>query len=232
MFRGVNDSLYLSAAVLKHSLPDRMLGDALVSMCQTHSNSVVFVHGGQGGLSSSSVVLDRGKIKHQRIDSCVDFNHPNARAFDSLSASFVVNSDALITDDVGLVLSVKAADCLPVFIMGGGYISVIHAGREGTLKHISRHVSALFKALGVQEIDVWFGPCACVCCYEIHSETATHFDMVLENADQIGSIYHDDAHFINREGHDYCTQCRHDILHSYRMGDTVDRNIFYLKKYH
>ena len=142
----------------------------------------------------------------------------------------MVSADALITDDVGLVLSVKTADCLPIFVMGGGYISVIHAGREGTLNYISRYVCELFQALGVEKIDVWFGPCSCVCCYEIDSETATHFDLVLENVVQIVSVYHDDVHFVNREGHDYCTQCRHDILYSYRMGDMVDRNVFYLKK--
>lgn len=88
--------------------------------------------------------------------------------------------DALVTDQAGILLSVRSADCLPVLLVDAphGAIGAIHAGWRGALEGIleitvgemgrrfSSHPRDLLAALG---------PSIRACCYEVGEEVVAAF---------------------------------------------------------
>ena len=204
-----------------------MATGVLVSMNQTHSDRVVFVDYLDNNFRSRKVNVHQDQL----LMTSVEYSHFDGGPKQvSNGLSFLVDADALITNQVDVLLSVKTADCLPIFVMGGDYIAVIHAGRVGTLLMITQQVCSVFKQLNVQCIDVWLGPCSCLFCYEVDHDTHTHFDLVQDNIDQMRNVFPDQHIRMLNVGHQVCTQCYHDLFYSYRMGDSKNRNILYLKK--
>jgi hypothetical protein len=74
--------------------------------------------------------------------------------------------DALITGEVGIALTVRTADCLPVAIAGGGVVAIVHAGWRGLAADILGAVLGRLTAeFGVAPgavtaaIGVGVGPC-------------------------------------------------------------------------
>ena len=224
------DSGISAAAFLKHGWVGDPRSDVLISMDQSHSDTVAFVTVDDGSIKSEDMRLLDGQLICSPMTSLSNFDHANASCFSHLAGSWVLASDALITTDSSIMISVRTADCLPIFIEGGDYISVIHAGRRGTILGITARVCGLLRFFDVEYIKVWFGPCSCLLCYEIDRDTQTHFDLVAENKAQILRMY-EAAQFINGRGHRWCTQCDSSLLYSYRCGDLVDRNVFYFKRF-
>ena len=208
----------------------------LVRMNQTHSNDVCYISKQDSDDYSVKLVVEDSL---QRIGLApFHFLDTNESIFlleneldyvngvYHLTHYYSLECDAMISDDLSVILSVRTADCLPLFIVGDGYFSVIHAGRVGTLNFIVKRVCLTLKHLGVTNISAWFGPASCVCCYEVDRDTKTHFDLYELNRDQILSVYPDYDHY---EPSKYnCTQCYSDDFYSYRMGAQKNRNIFYL----
>ncbi len=82
--------------------------------------------------------------------------------------------DGYVTDESGVVLGVKTADCVPILLSAkrnGKVIAVgaLHAGWRGTVKRICERGVEAMRVLGVmpEEIYAAIGPAASVCCYEI-----------------------------------------------------------------
>ena len=201
----------------------------LISMDQTHSNKVVFLSRQESRLVYQSINDMNYSIENEASYPILDdsFAHPNATPFTSLRQSVIVPSDAVITKEFDVILSVKTADCVPIIMIADPYIAVIHSGRVGTITHITTHVCRTLKELQSASPIIWFGPHSCVMCYEIDSDTHTHFDLLNENLSQVKAVFGDD---IDYDISPYCTQCHHDTLFSYRMGDHINRNVFYLEK--
>jgi len=91
------------------------------------------------------------------------------------------SSDALITNVRNLFLCVTVADCVPVFIMdrSAGALAVVHAGWRGTARRIVvAAAEALRSAFGASpsRMEVFVGPAAGICCYEVGEEVATAID--------------------------------------------------------
>jgi len=210
----VFNNRYHCAAHIKNKQINQEFDFPCYFMKQTHSNKIVLI---ESIGSESLVTFDSQTLRLEKVD--VNYQDSN----------YVVESDALITDQRELGLAVKTADCLPIYIAGGKYISVIHAGRVGTLASITKKVCLSFKYLGVEEVKVWFGPSSCVFCYEIDEDTNTHFDMLYSNKFQIESVFpikNVQYHMPKKEY--VCTQCNTDTFYSYRFGDDSLRNYFYL----
>ncbi len=87
----------------------------------------------------------------------------------------VEGGDGYITDERGVVLGVKAADCVPILFEAereGEVIAVgaVHAGWRGTVAGIApKCVGLLCESFGVlpSQIRVAIGPCIHKCCYEV-----------------------------------------------------------------
>ena len=192
----------------------------LVAMNQMHSNEVVLIEQLDGQL-----VVRNGDGEF--IPISMDSNHMNAQVSTFEECTYVIDGDAMITNEKGLALSVKTADCLPILIQSEEYVAVIHAGREGTIKGISTRVAESLKRLGVSSATAWFGPASCFFCYQVDRETNTYFDLVFDNKAQLCQVF---GSSIEIQLSGLCTQCQSNEFYSYRSGDQIDRNVFYISR--
>jgi YfiH family protein len=134
--------------------------------------------------------------------------------------------DGLFTDQKGVLLVVKAADCFPIlFYHPSGIIGVVHAGRKGTENKIVKKVISYFKE--EKQLDkgwiVWLGPRICVDCYQINRETDEHYDLRAKNVEQIQDTLDGESNFALDS--DMCTAHQNDWFYSYRKeGSGVEMN--------
>lgn len=92
----------------------------------------------------------------------------------------VPGCDALLTRVPGLALTVRSADCLPIFFAdpSRGVIGIAHVGWRGLAVSLpARVVSALHDAYHSQasELQVALGPAIRACCYEVGEEFTARF---------------------------------------------------------
>lgn len=88
--------------------------------------------------------------------------------------------DALVTDRAGLVLSIRTADCLPVFLVDPirRVSGLVHAGWRGVAAGIVPHtVDALVRLYGVRPGTLWagIGPGICARHFEVGADVAALF---------------------------------------------------------
>jgi len=88
--------------------------------------------------------------------------------------------DALLTNQPGLLLSVRTADCLPVLLADPRRraVGVVHAGWRGALARIvAKAVGEMRRLFGSQPEDLRaaLGPSIRVCCYEVGQEVVDAF---------------------------------------------------------
>jgi len=140
----------------------------------------------------------------------------------------VQNTDALITKQRDVLLTVKVADCLPIlFSHPSGIVGVIHAGRVGTTDGITQITLQTLKSkFGIEDnLTIWFGPRICKDCYQVNKQTDEHYDLVAENAKQVQAVFSDSQAKILLSEH--CTSCDNDQWYSYRReGKGVAMNWF------
>ncbi|MEO6472822.1 MAG: polyphenol oxidase family protein [Aeromicrobium sp.] len=90
--------------------------------------------------------------------------------------AFVVGSstdapvaDAMVTDEVGLALIVRAADCTPIVLADpqARLVGVVHAGRAGLVNGVAPAAVRAMRDRGATRIQAWIGPRVCGSCYEL-----------------------------------------------------------------
>ena len=196
----------------------------MATMNQTHSANVAMVNMHHKRWVSHAVWVAQGRLVKQALPHSSAAPYPYMQA----SSHWMVDADALITTTPFIALSVRVADCLPIIIQSDDALAIVHAGRVGTMAGISSRVCEAMLQVSTGPFTVWFGPCSCVACYEIHKETSTHFDLVSENKAQIQEAMAHRACFLFPDGHLLCTQCNACGLYSYRAGDATERNVFFI----
>ena len=148
----------------------------------------------------------------------------------------IAQTDGLITQEPGLVLFQRFADCLPVLFYDPVHAAagIAHAGWRGTLAGVApATVRAMATAFGSRPRDLWagVGPGIGPCCYEIGDDVtqavgaafeapeallprvngARHFDLPGANVRQLQSLG------VERiEVAPFCTACRVDEFFSHR----------------
>jgi len=90
------------------------------------------------------------------------------------------NTDGLVTNVRGIVLTIQVADCLPVFLYDPlrNAVGLVHAGWRSTeLGIVSKGVAKMAHHFQTNPTDLWvfFGPSIGPCCYEIGPEAARRF---------------------------------------------------------
>lgn len=97
-------------------------------------------------------------------------------------SGFAGEADALITSREDLALVVAVADCVPVALVGGDTVGMVHSGWRGTLAGVSgkavRRMSGDGSAeagIPASEVTAYIGPCIRRCCYEVSEELAAEF---------------------------------------------------------
>ena len=88
--------------------------------------------------------------------------------------------DALLTDQPGLLLSVRAADCMPILVADTRRraIAAVHAGWRGALQRIvEKAVGEMRRAFDSDPADLVaaIGPSIRACCYEVGPEVVDAF---------------------------------------------------------
>ncbi len=90
------------------------------------------------------------------------------------------NTDAVITDQKGIVLTVLTADCVPIIYYdpNTGIIGISHGGWKGTQSNIPAKVVAQMEKEGCkrQNIRAVIGPSINDCCYEIYGDRLKMFE--------------------------------------------------------
>ena len=98
--------------------------------------------------------------------------------------------DGLVTQNPDIVLTLKVADCVPVYLYEPckKMIGMVHSGWRGTVEKIVPNTIQLMLENGAEtgEIRCFLGPAIGICCYEVNGEVAHKFDaeatIKLENA--------------------------------------------------
>ena len=146
--------------------------------------------------------------------------------------------DGLTTKEKGVLLMIKVADCIPVFLYdpANPAISLIHAGWRGTASGIiAQGVVAMKESFGTKPktIKAGIGPGIGACCYEVREDVReTFLKQKLDNsAWQMGAdkkIFLDlkraiflkliscGLHKENIEVASECTSCNPDLFFSHR----------------
>lgn len=80
--------------------------------------------------------------------------------------------DALVTDQPGVMVAVRTADCVPVLMydLAHRVVAALHAGWRGAVSGILPKTIALLRSrfgLFPEQLRVSIGPSAGVCCYEV-----------------------------------------------------------------
>lgn len=89
-------------------------------------------------------------------------------------------ADAMVTDRVGKLLTIRTADCVPVLLASktGHVVAAIHAGWRGVVeKVVPAAVHVLYQSYGVspQDLVAAIGPCISVEHFEVGSEVGVLF---------------------------------------------------------
>lgn len=153
--------------------------------------------------------------------------------------SDIINKDALMTRQRGVVLVTYYADCVPLFFLDikTPAIALAHAGWRGTVKKIGQKtVREMVRKYGTrpENVLVGIGPCIKKCCYEVDGPVVSslkeafnywdelvedkgdgHFmlDLVKANERQLEEVGVAPENITVSED---CTSCRNDIFFSYR----------------
>ena len=92
--------------------------------------------------------------------------------------SFMV-ADGLMTDNSEIILTLKVADCVPVYLSSPHIIGLIHSGWRGTVGEIVPNAVKKMLEMGVapKEFSVFLGPAIGFCCYEVDEEVAENFNI-------------------------------------------------------
>jgi YfiH family protein len=88
--------------------------------------------------------------------------------------------DALITDQAGIVLSVRTADCLPILLADptGRAVAAVHAGWRGGLRRIVEKAVGVMRATFGSDpgrMLAAVGPGIHACCYEVGEEVVAAY---------------------------------------------------------
>jgi YfiH family protein len=142
--------------------------------------------------------------------------------------------DALITNQPGLTLSVRTADCLPILMADtrNRAVAAIHAGWRGTiLEIVSKTAKAMEDHFGTLpgDLTVAVGPGIGPCCFEVGPDVARQFSSFFPERNDLDRLTKIDLveanlRLLRRNGDSVgqiataalCSCCRPDLFHSYR----------------
>lgn len=138
----------------------------------------------------------------------------------------VSQTDAAVTFNPNLVLTVHVADCVPLLFFHPGaepsqksLVGVIHAGRKGLEEGIVAKVfSEIIEnwSLNPQLFLIWVGPHICFDCYQIDRQTDLHYDLSQTVTQQLKQALGKNYPCEEVIWDERCTHCQTQELYSYR----------------
>jgi len=97
-----------------------------------------------------------------------------------------MEADAIITNARGIAISVKTADCVPLFIIDteNSAVAAVHAGWRGTVEKIAaKTLNSMNENYGTRsdQVAVIIGPHIKECCYEVSDDVKGAFEKAFYN---------------------------------------------------
>ena len=157
---------------------------------------------------------------------------------------FLDGWDAIITNQVGMLLTIRTADCVPVLVadVARGLVGAVHAGWRGAVRGVvAKTIRTMVERFGADlaSLCLAMGPSVGPCCYEVDTPVLEQLPTDLPDASTVLvstgprtgrldlkalirgqalslGIADDRIHIV-----DCCTMCREDLLFSYRRDGTV-----------
>jgi len=152
--------------------------------------------------------------------------------------------DALISNQPGITLSVRTADCLPILMADthNRAVAAVHAGWRGTLLEIvPKTIQAMEEQFRTRPEDlvIAIGPGIGHCCFEVGPEVATRFSKIFPERRDLDErtkidLVETNLRLLGRNGgrvrqiarSGLCSYCQADLFHSFRRdGDAAGRMV-------
>jgi YfiH family protein len=160
------------------------------------------------------------------------------------SDRFLDGWDALVTDQPGIMVAVRTADCVPILIHDPTrkVVAAVHAGWRGAVAGIVRKTIDLMESRfgsAPPHLCVSIGPSVGVCCYEVDGAVLDRLHQACPDAGKVvrgrrGDKAHLDLKMLIREqvrdagarpesitSVNLCTICHEDLFYSYRREGRV-----------
>lgn len=146
------------------------------------------------------------------------------------SAGCLGEGDALITDEPGLLLTIRTADCVPILLADPvrRVVAAIHAGWRGTVAGIlTQTLGQMTAHYETKPTDVVaaIGPAIGPCCFEVGAEVPLpvverRADLWAANREQLEKAGVGRIWMAER-----CTMCEPELFYSYRRAKDVGRMV-------
>ena len=155
--------------------------------------------------------------------------------------------DFLVTDLAHIGLGVVTADCLPIIFVDSVHnaIGIAHVGWCGSVQNIvGETLQCMKKNYGttVQDVSVFLGPCAHVCCYKVQEDFIAHVAPFSFSSDAIAqrdNAFFFDLLYFNKQillslgiapgslndQYSCCTICNENYFSYRRQGDKAGRQV-------
>lgn len=123
--------------------------------------------------------------------------HPAGPACDG-----TLEGDGLYTDQPGLRIAVKTADCVPLLLADPRQrvVAAVHAGWRGTVGGIAavavRQLETRFGSRA-EDLHVACGPSIGLCCFEVGREVASQFETLFPDRDSLRQLGPDEKTHID-----------------------------------
>lgn len=135
-------------------------------------------------------------------------------------------ADGIFTENRGYAITIKTADCLPIFLSDGKTIALLHAGWRGLLAGIIDRFFFEAKWFDKDSAKALIGPHIGQCCFTVGPEVALLFNSgyLRKYSDRyfidlgcfaIDALAANGIKYIQR--YDACTACEPALYHSYRQ---------------
>lgn len=158
---------------------------------------------------------------------------------------FVGGWDALVTDQPGIMVAVRTADCVPILIHDPKrhVVAAIHAGWRGAVAGIVPKTLGLLESRfgsRLEDVRISIGPSAGVCCYEVDEPVLDRLCQGFPRWDKVvrtsgdGKAHLDLKALVKEQARDLgaalesittvnlCTICHEDLFFSYRRDRVVN----------
>jgi len=149
-------------------------------------------------------------------------------------------ADGLLTDLPGVALSVRTADCLPIFLFDPHRrcIGLVHAGWKGSQRRVvQKAIRLMQRRYRCRPIDIraYFGPGIRPCCYRVGQEFRNYFPKEIQHRDGFDYL---DLGMVNKNQlcqaglpaqnifiSPICTCCCEDFFSYRREGENTGRHL-------
>ena len=135
------------------------------------------------------LAFNEKKKSTMKVAKELNYNYDNLAIPEQIHSSKVLyidkpgiykSIDGLITNNFNLTLTLKVADCVPIYFYDkkSKIIGLIHSGWRGTVYGIIENTIEVMNSSGVclESLKVFLGPAIGICCYNVSNDVAVLFN--------------------------------------------------------